>query len=107
MPRLPVNEIVLTPAGFPFSKYFTLDIIKWFETNGVKLKTEADGRMFPVTDDSQTIIECLLQKAHELNIIIKTNYGIAKVEKKENVFGLKFMRSQKVISKAKAGHCKT
>ncbi|MEO8148989.1 MAG: NAD(P)/FAD-dependent oxidoreductase [Bacteroidia bacterium] len=79
----------------PFSKYFTLDIIKWFETNGVKLKTEADGRMFPVTDDSQTIIECLLQKAHKLNIVIKTNYGISSVEKKENVFELTFQSGEK------------
>ena len=35
----------------------------WFESRGVKLKTEADGRMFPVTDSSQTIIDCLMTAA--------------------------------------------
>lgn len=79
----------------PFSKFFTLDVIKWFENNGVKLKTEADGRMFPVTDDSQTIIECLLQKAQALGIIIKTNSGISAVEKTDNGFDLTFQTGEK------------
>ncbi len=78
----------------PFSKYYTLDIIKWFESNGVKLKTEADGRMFPVTDDSQTIIECLLHKAHELNINIKTNCGISSIEKAGGGFEINFQSGE-------------
>jgi hypothetical protein len=74
----------------PFSKYFTLDVIKWFETNGVKLKTEADGRMFPVTDNSQTIIDCLLQKADALHIKILVNHGLEKVSKTDAGFLLLF-----------------
>lgn len=70
----------------PFSKYFTIDIIKWFENNGVKLKTEPDGRMFPVTDNSQTIIDCLLNKTASLKIKILTNQGIEKIEKTETGF---------------------
>ena len=46
-----------------FHRFFTSDTIQWFEERGVKLKTEADGRMFPVTDSSQTIIDCLLKEA--------------------------------------------
>lgn len=46
-----------------FHQFFTTDTIQWFEQRGVKLKTEADGRMFPVTDNSQTIIDCLMQEA--------------------------------------------
>ena len=48
-----------------FHQFFTTDTIKWFEERGVKLKTEDDGRMFPVTDSSQTIIECLLKEANK------------------------------------------
>lgn len=54
-----------------FHQFFTKDTIHWFEERGVKLKTEEDGRMFPVTDSSQTIIDCLMNEAakHRVNII--------------------------------------
>ncbi|HMH21261.1 MAG TPA: NAD(P)/FAD-dependent oxidoreductase, partial [Puia sp.] len=44
-----------------FHRFFTIDTIAWFAERGVELKTEADGRMFPVTDSSQTVIDCLLR----------------------------------------------
>jgi predicted Rossmann fold flavoprotein len=47
-----------------FHQFFTSDTIRWFEQRGVKLKAEKDGRMFPVTDSSQTIIDCLLNEAN-------------------------------------------
>ncbi|MBI1781374.1 MAG: NAD(P)/FAD-dependent oxidoreductase [Sphingobacteriales bacterium] len=57
-----------------FHQFFTTDTIKWFEERGVKLKAEADGRMFPVTDSSQTIIDCLIEEANKygVEIMIKT-----------------------------------
>ncbi|GLU51910.1 BaiN/RdsA family NAD(P)/FAD-dependent oxidoreductase [Dyadobacter frigoris] len=58
------------------SRFDAQDTVNWFENRGVKLKTEADGRMFPVTDSSQTIIECLLRTAKVLNIDIKTSTGV-------------------------------
>ena len=48
----------------PFQKFSARDTVAWFESRGVKLKTEADGRMFPVTDSSQTIMDCLMNAAH-------------------------------------------
>src|SRR5437868_10890810 len=45
----------------PFTVFQPRDTIAWFEARGVKLKTEADGRMFPVSNSSQTIIECLVR----------------------------------------------
>lgn len=51
-----------------FHHFFTTHTIQWFEERGIQLKTEADGRMFPVTDSSQTIIDCLM---HEVNL-----YGV-------------------------------
>src|SRR4030095_2584750 len=56
-----------------FHQFFTTDTIKWFEERGVKLKTEEDGRMFPVTDSSQTIIDCLLKEANKFSVEILMN----------------------------------
>ncbi len=56
-----------------FHQFFTTDIIKWFEERGVKLKTEDDGRMFPVTDSSQTIIDCLLREVSKFGVEILMN----------------------------------
>jgi len=50
--------------------------VSWFENKGVKLKTEADGRMFPVTDSSQTIIECMIRTARNLGIEIRTSTSV-------------------------------
>ncbi len=47
----------------PFNRFQPKDTIAWFEARGVKLKSEEDGRMFPITDSSETIIQCLLQAA--------------------------------------------
>ena len=57
-----------------FHQFFTTDTISWFEERGVKLKTEDDGRMFPITDSSQTIIDCLLKEANKfrVEIVLKT-----------------------------------
>jgi predicted Rossmann fold flavoprotein len=51
-----------------FHRFFTTDTISWFEERGVKLKEEKDGRMFPVTDNSETIINCLLREADKYGV---------------------------------------
>jgi len=56
-----------------FHQFFTTDTIEWFEERGVKLKTEDDGRMFPATDSSQTIIDCLLKEANKFGVEILMN----------------------------------
>lgn len=65
-----------------FHQFFTTDTINWFEEREVKLKTEADGRMFPVTDSSQTIIDCLLNEAarYKVNIHLKSEVRSMKYE---------------------------
>ncbi len=62
-----------------FHQFFTTDTIQWFEERGVTLKTEADGRMFPVSNSSQTIIDCLLQEAGKYNIEIRLHHEIKKI----------------------------
>ncbi|MBC8152965.1 MAG: NAD(P)/FAD-dependent oxidoreductase [Bacteroidetes bacterium] len=57
--------------------------VNWFETKGVRLKTEPDGRMFPATNSSETIIDCLSQTASRLGIRIRTSTGIATMSRHE------------------------
>lgn len=56
-----------------FHHFDTTDCITWFEERGVKLETEADGRMFPVTDNSQTVINCLLGEANKHGVELMLN----------------------------------
>ncbi|RYF91510.1 MAG: NAD(P)/FAD-dependent oxidoreductase [Chitinophagaceae bacterium] len=54
-----------------FQHFFTNDTVNWFEQRGVQLKTEADGRMFPVSNTSQTIIDCLLDEASRYKVDVR------------------------------------
>jgi len=65
----------------PFQRFQARDSVAWFEARGVKLKTEEDGRMFPVTERSQTIIDCLLNAAQEAGIQLVSNCGVESVVK--------------------------
>src|SRR5882672_8652069 len=65
----------------PFQRFQARDTIEWFESRGVKLKTEEDGRMFPVTDSSETIIECLMHAARTAGVDLVTNQGVEAVQK--------------------------
>jgi predicted Rossmann fold flavoprotein len=67
------------PLKTLFRKYQAKDVVNWFETKRVQLKTEEDGRMFPTTDNSQTIIDCFLNLADELNIRIETGTGVREI----------------------------
>jgi predicted Rossmann fold flavoprotein len=62
-----------------FKIYQAKDVVDWFQSKGVELKVEEDGRMFPVTDNSETIIECFMHEVQRHNIRIETGDGIAKV----------------------------
>ncbi|MBC7949694.1 MAG: NAD(P)/FAD-dependent oxidoreductase [Chitinophagaceae bacterium] len=64
-----------------FHQFFTTDTIEWFRERGVELKTESDGRMFPTTESSQTIIDCLMREASRHGINIMMNSEVKKVEK--------------------------
>lgn len=65
----------------PFHTFQPRDTIEWFESRGVKLKTESDGRMFPVTNRSETIIECLQNEAKRLGVEIRVQTRIEKIDK--------------------------
>ncbi|MEY3738497.1 MAG: hypothetical protein RL544_1275 [Bacteroidota bacterium] len=72
------------PRGQNFLKktfhwFNTTDTIEWFAVRGVDLKTEADGRMFPASNDSQTIIDCLLKEADKYKVHVQTQTAVEKI----------------------------
>ncbi len=69
-----------------FSRFQPRDTVQWFQQRGVALKTEADGRMFPTTDDSATIINCLLGEARRLGIQIHTGTPVRRVKRQDDGF---------------------
>ena len=67
----------------PFHQFGSGDTVEWFEKHGVELKTEADGRMFPVSNSSQTIIECFLTATQKLGITVLTGQSVQSIFKKD------------------------
>jgi predicted Rossmann fold flavoprotein len=67
-----------------FYRFQPKDTTQWFSERGVELQAEADGRMFPVSNSSQTIIECFMGEAHKLGVEIITNADISSFAPIEN-----------------------
>jgi len=75
----------------PFHRFSADDTISWFEARGVRLKREEDGRIFPVTDSSETVIDCLISEAKEAGVRLFTRKGIESGRvRTEGGFELKF-----------------
>ena len=68
----------------PFHQFCSGDTIEWFERHGVALKIEDDGRMFPVSNSSQTIIDCFLKATQQLGIKVLTGQSVQSIFKKDN-----------------------
>ncbi len=64
----------------PFHRFSAADTIDWFQARGIKLKTEDDGRIFPCTDSSETIVDCLLESARSAGVRVFMRAGIERVE---------------------------
>ena len=67
----------------PFHQFGSGDTIEWFEKHGVELKIEPDGRMFPVSNSSQTIIDCFLKATQKLGITVLTGQSVQSIFKKD------------------------
>ena len=68
----------------PFNQFCSGDTIAWFEQHGVSLKIEEDGRMFPTTDSSETIIDCFLKATRQLGIQVLTQQSVQSLFRGEN-----------------------
>ena len=62
-----------------FSRFQSKDTVAWFESHGVQLKTEADGRMFPVTDSSETVVNCLVKAAEDAGVKLRTSTAVKSI----------------------------
>ncbi|GAB3735263.1 BaiN/RdsA family NAD(P)/FAD-dependent oxidoreductase [Spirosoma lituiforme] len=71
------------PLRSLMSQFDAAATVAWFARRGVTLKTEADGRMFPITNTSETIVTCLLQTARRLGIGIRTSCGVSSIMRDE------------------------
>lgn len=82
----------------PFHSFMTGDTIEWFENRGVALKIEEDGRMFPVSNSSQTIIDCFLSEIEKHGVEVLRNQSVTKFEKRNEYW--------EVETKSDAFRCK-
>jgi predicted Rossmann fold flavoprotein len=74
-----------------FHRWQPTDTVEWFQRFGVELKTEADGRMFPITDSSETVIDCFLARARDFSVPLLPKHSLNGIERLENGdFALRF-----------------
>lgn len=87
-----------------FARFQPRDTIAWFETRGVKLKTEADGRIFPVTDDSNTIADCLRSAAKSAGVEVWGHSRLGRVDRNQDEsFQLTTQTLRDVFTRLRAG----
>lgn len=105
--RLPVDEIIKHIPGngrflySAFSEFSNEDIISFFENLGIKLKEEDHGRMFPVTDKAQSVVDALLKELKRLNVEIRTNEPVQDVlYDDEKVRGIKLISGETIQTSA-------
>lgn len=105
--RLPVDEIIKHIPGngrflySAFSEFSNEDIISFFENLGIKLKEEDHGRMFPVTDKAQSVVDALLKELKQLNVEIRTNEPVQDVlYDDEKVRGIKLISGETIQTSA-------
>lgn len=79
-----------------FNQWMPQDTIDWFESHQVPLKTEEDNRIFPVSDNSQSIIDCLFKTTKKLNIQIQTQSEVIQLEQEENQFKIT-LKNQEIL----------
>lgn len=72
----------------PFHNYMTGDTMEWFESRGVPLKIEEDGRVFPVSNSSQTIIDCFLEQVKKYKIEVLLNHPVQGIRYKNETWEL-------------------
>ncbi|OIQ23193.1 NAD(P)/FAD-dependent oxidoreductase [Lacinutrix sp. MedPE-SW] len=72
----------------PFHTFMTGDTITWFEERGVELKIEDDGRMFPTSNSSQTIIDCFVSQAKKFNVEVLKNQSVNTIKKENDTWAV-------------------
>lgn len=83
----------------PFHQFCSGDTIEWFEKHGVELKIEDDGRMFPVSNSSQTIIDCFMKATQKLGIKVLTGQSVQSIFKNNNLWKIETQTTQYITEK--------
>lgn len=83
----------------PFHQFCSGDTVEWFSNHGVELKVEDDGRMFPVSNSSQTIIDCFLQATQKLGITVLTGQSVQSIFKKDNFWKIETQNENYIAEK--------
>ncbi|WP_338868614.1 NAD(P)/FAD-dependent oxidoreductase [Spirosoma sp. SC4-14] len=91
----PRGEKLLRPL---LNQFDTTATVRWFESKGVTLKTEADGRMFPSTNTSETIVDCLLHTAQRLGIDIRTSCGVSCLQPAANGWTIELLSGETLFA---------
>ncbi len=82
----------------PFHRFQPRDTVAWFEGRGVKLKIERDGRMFPISDDSATIVDCLIHAARDAGVRIRTNVNTTHVLRLASGFAVELSTGETLLA---------
>lgn len=83
----------------PFHQFCSGDTVEWFNNHGVELKIEEDGRMFPISNSSQTIIDCFLEATQKLGIAVITGQSVQSIFKKENCWKIETQNENYITEK--------
>ena len=83
----------------PFHQFASGDTIEWFEKHGVELKIEEDGRMFPVSNSSQTIIDCFINATQKLGIAVITGQSVQSIFKKDSFWKIETQSETYIVEK--------
>jgi predicted Rossmann fold flavoprotein len=83
----------------PFHQFCSGDTVEWFSNHGVELKIEDDGRMFPVSNSSQTIINCFLEATQKLGITVLTGQSVQSIFKKDNFWKIETQSDNYITEK--------
>ena len=78
----------------PFKVFSTNETMNWFQKRGVKLYTQDDQRVFPTTDDSQTIIDCFLREVRKKHIHLRLSHDVVAINKTAKGFKLEFKKDE-------------
>lgn len=82
-----------------FEQFNTQDTVHWFESRNVALKTYPDNCIFPLSNDSQSIIDCFLQEARKLGVELQTSHSVENIRKTEKGFEIETNQGQLLADK--------
>lgn len=81
-----------------FTRFQPQDTVAWYKRRGVRLKTEADGRMFPTTDDSATIVDCLMRETRRVGVTLRMPAAVTQVAKTSMGFAVTLKSGEQLVS---------